>query len=132
MEKQLQAIIEAFEAEQISVHDAIDQIFSISGKEVDKYLLFNYWQTEDLEDLCKRLALQPIQDWKEIDYKRAKEMIEEVLENIIDDAIIEQNCEALGKRYSKPSGKVLEIITQDDLNIDQMVDKLKENTTFYL
>jgi hypothetical protein len=131
-QKELIAIIENWESGKHNITETLNDIFVLTGKQTDEYTLRTYWTTNSLEDLCEIFLTEPINDWEAIDDERAKRLIKEIFDNLGNDGIISRNEEALEKKYKKPSGFVIDLIFQQDLEIDGILSELKKDTTIYL
>ncbi|MFK7908763.1 MAG: hypothetical protein AB8B69_26780 [Chitinophagales bacterium] len=70
--------------------------------------------------------------WQEIDEDSAKEMLQQVFENLDNDELMDEYFEALEKQYRKPSGTISDFIFYNDLSINEITEKLKVNTLIYL
>jgi hypothetical protein len=132
-EKQLRQIINDFENGKIKGQSAIDQIKSLTGETVDIHYLSEYWEVESLDDFVKKLLIEPISDWKDIDDKRAIELINEIKTNRTDDSIVIRNSDALEKRYGKTTGTVrIKIFHEDITEPFKLLDELKKETRIFL
>lgn len=89
---------------------AIERILDLSGKTVGQYELENYWRSEDRKVFSQRLAIQPIQDWQEIDDTRALQLIDAINSDPCNEPVIDRNIEALAKQYGKTEDQLMEII----------------------
>ncbi len=120
-------IINDFENGKISSENALTEINKLSNVNVDLSWLCSYNSSMDLEMFVRVLTIEPIADWLEIGDKRATEIITEALDSIGDDAVIQRNFDALEKRYSKPTGTLLDWIFQDDvMDSNEILQLLKK------
>jgi hypothetical protein len=132
-EKQLRQIINYFENGKIKGQSAIDQINSLMGETIDIHYLSEYWEGESLDDFVKKLLVEPISDWKDIDDQRAIELINEIKTNITDDSIVIRNSDALEKRYRKTTGTVKAKIFHEDITDPfKLLNELKKETRIFL
>jgi hypothetical protein len=105
-EEILRHIINDFEAGVVRGEDAVVQLKSLTGKDIDLDYLKEYQASKSLDAFVKELATEPISDWSTIDDDRALNLIEEIFEHISDDSIFNMNSEALEKRYGKATGYI--------------------------
>jgi hypothetical protein len=132
-EKQLRQIINDFENGKIKGQLAIDQIMSLTGDTVEIHYLSEYWEGESLDDFVKKLLIEPISDWKDIDDKRAIELIDEIKTNRTDDSIVIRNSDALEKRYGKTTVTVrIKMFHEDITEPFKLLDELKKETRIFL
>ncbi|MDO4782140.1 MAG: hypothetical protein Q4A09_02860 [Capnocytophaga felis] len=130
---ELKRVIADFENGKFPVEEALDKIQKITEKRIDSYTLENYWRSASLDDFCDELLSHPIENWREITDSKALELIQEIIENIENDAVLQRNSEALEKRYGKEEGFVEDLIFNLDINIaEEILSKLKEDTILYL
>jgi len=134
MEKllELQSIVKKYEESKSTLFETISSIKDFTGKEVTQYDLDNYWAYQDLENFCKNLLIEPIEEWQNIDDEKALILIAEILDNVSDDAIIARNSEALEKRYGKPQGTVVDMIFYEELNEIEILNQLKKDNIIQL
>ncbi len=126
---QLKQIIEEYEKGEVSYDQAKTAIFNITGKLIDQHNLDNYWTSEDLETFVRRLTRQPVADWQQIDDGKAIVLIEEILQNVEDTAILDVNGQALEKRYGKPEGTVSDYIFEQNITEpEQLLEELRKDT----
>ena len=126
-------LVQAFEAKQISVEKAVEEINKISVKPVDIEWLTTYWNAIDLDEFIDLLTFPEIENWNNLDDESSIKLIEEALENISRDALFQRNTEALERRYSKPEGNISDWIFHDDIdNPNEILDLLKKDATIYL
>lgn len=131
--EEIKKIISLFEENKESAKKTLENIYEITGKNIDIYTLENYWRSENLDDFVKRLITPSINDWKNINDDRAIILIKEILENLGNNAILDVNSDALEKRYSKPTGTVIDYIYyQNILEATEMLKLLKKNTVISL
>jgi len=71
-------------------------------------------------------------NWKEIDEKQTRKMLQEVFDDLTNDGLMSLYFDALEKRYKKPTGTISNYIFYDDLSIDEIIKKLKIDTVIYL
>ncbi len=69
---------------------------------------------------------------KEIDDEKAKQLLNEIFENLENDDLIETNTKALEKKYRKPEGTISDFIFYEDLSINEIMQKLKIDNVTYL
>jgi hypothetical protein len=74
-ENKLRQIIDDFENGKLKGQVAIEQIQDLTGELIDIGYLSEYWASEDLDMFVKKLLIEPITNWNEIDDKRAIELI---------------------------------------------------------
>jgi len=134
MEKliELQLFVKRYEEKKASLIETISLIKDLTSKEITQYELDNYNASQDLENFCKGLLIEPINDWNNINDEKALILIVEILDNVNDDVIISRNCEALEKRYRKPQGTVIEMIFDEELNENEILIQLKKDTAIQL
>jgi hypothetical protein len=131
-EKVRQLIVD-FENGKISSDSALSEINELANVDLDLSWLYSYNSSIDLEMFVRILTIEPIVDRKEIDDKRAIEIINEALGSIGDDAILQRNFEALEKKYSKPTGALSGWIFQNDImDSNELLQLLKKNTSIAL
>ena len=128
----VQSIVLKYENAELGANEATQLIKSLTGKDVSKYDLDNYYASQDLESFCRGLCFEPIKDWQDIDDEKAINLIEEILGDVSDDSMITRNAEALEKRYGKSTGTVTNLIFHDNLNASQVLNALKRQTTIQL
>jgi len=132
-ERKLRQIINDFESGKIKGQIAIEQIHDLTGDLIDIEYLNEYWASEDLDMFVKKLLIEPITNWNEIDDKRAIELINEIKNNITDDSIVERNSTALEKRYGKSTGTVRTKIYYENItDPNKILDELKKETRIFL
>lgn len=86
-----------------------------------------------LGNFCEMLLVEPIMDWQDIDDARAIQMVQEILDNVTDDAVLLKNGEALEKRYRKASGFLGGLIFHSGIESpNEILKELKKDTTIYL
>jgi len=131
--EEIKNIISLFEENKESSKKTLENIYEVTGKNIDIYTLENYWRSENLDDFVKRLIIPSINDWENINDNRAIILIKEILENLGNNAILDVNADALEKRYSKPTGTVIDYIYyQNILEATEMLKLLKKNTVISL
>ena len=59
--EQIVSLIKAYEAGELTFEQVRSEIENQTGKVVAQYTLDNYWRSEDIEELAKRLAMPPIE-----------------------------------------------------------------------
>lgn len=129
----IKKLILNFEEGAITSDDVVIKINKISTGKLDTYCLNNYWRAESLNDLVKRISVDPITDWKEIDDNKALFLIKNTIENFSDDGIIRKNSEALEKRYQKPEGTLNQLICYSNHNTPiEILNELKKDTVIRL
>ncbi|WP_343615337.1 hypothetical protein [Flavobacterium sp.] len=134
MEKliELQLLVKRYEERKATLIETISSIKDLIGKEITQYELDSYNASQDLENFCKVLLIEPINDWNSIDDEKALILIVEILDNVNDHVIISRNCEALEKRYHKSQGTVMEMIFDEELNENEILIQLKKDTAIQL
>ncbi|WDF59434.1 hypothetical protein PQ462_22330 [Flavobacterium sp. KACC 22758] len=130
--EEIKVIIQKYENKEAEFSDVTAIIKSLTGKDVSQNDLDNYWTYQDLESFCKGLIIESIENWKDIDDSMARNLIREILDNLIDDSIIARNSEALEKRYGKPQGTVVSMIFDEELTEEEIVIELKNNDIIQL
>lgn len=79
------------------------------------------------------LNLSEVIHWKDIDEKRALEMIKDIIENSDNDSILKYNSDALEKRYSKTKGWLIDkIFFMDEVNPEKILKELKKDDRIFL
>gem|GEM_PF-1379983 len=130
---QIKQIIIDYENKILPFEKVIDMIKELTSKSIDKYDLDNYWTNTDIDSFVKRIATLEFTNWKNIEDELALELINEILENITDDSILERNMNALEKRYSKPTGKIIDWIFHRNITVpNEILELLKQNTSIAL
>lgn len=71
-------------------------------------------------------------NWKRIDRGIARKMLETILDNLSDEKILIEYCDALEKRYRKPQSTITNYIFYDEFTVDEILDKLEKDTVTYL
>ncbi|WP_146088862.1 hypothetical protein [Neolewinella xylanilytica] len=132
MRPQVRSLIIDYLNDQISAEHTLRQIMDLTGKHISEYELNNYWRSEDLESFIDRLALQSL-DPKTIDDDRAIELLQSILDNLGDHALLIRNSEALEIKYRKPSGTVVNLIFYKEIeDVSSLLLALKIDTVTYL
>lgn len=127
---QIIRVVQEYEQGKRGTNETIKMIFDISGHEVDRDYLDNYWRSEDLESFANFLAMEEIADWEQIDDNRALELIKEIFNDLNNDPVIYRNAEALEKRFNKPEGRITGLIFEQNITDPEAVlSELKKNTT---
>ena len=124
--------IRAFEETEATFEQTRDVIMRLTGKEVARYDLENYWKAESVEDFAKMLSTPDLEDWESIDDERALNLIKEAL---IDPGgvIFMRNAEALEKRYRKTTGFLSDLVFHEDGTCpSELLAKLSEDTVIRL
>ena len=130
---ELISTIELFENGQVDLEQTLKKVAQLTGKEVDKYAICNYWTYTSLDNFCDTLLAEPIVDWHTIDEQAALILIREMMKNTANDRILERNGEALEKKYRKTTGFVCNLIFHSEYESDiDILDELKKYTTIYL
>ena len=131
--EEVKNLIISFENNDQSLEVVLQSINKLIDKNVTEYELTNYWRSDNLENFVNTLVAESIKDWQDIDDDRALQLINEILSNVSDDAILSVNGEALEKRYAKSSGTLCDWVFQDDISDpNEILRLLKENTTLLL
>lgn len=130
--EEIKVIIQKYENKEAEFSDVTAIIKSLTGKDVSQNDLDNYLTYQDLESFCKGLIIESIENWKDIDDSMTRNLIREILDNLIDDSIIARNSEALEKRYGKPQGTVVSMIFDEELTEEEIVIELKNNDIIQL
>ena len=132
-QEQIKQIIIDYENKIISGEKAVSLINSLIDKAVEKHELDNDWSYTDIDSFSKKLAMPEIKEWQQIDDEEALRLIREIFENLGDDSILDRNMNALEKRYSKPTGRLITWIFHEDINEPEEILKLlKQNTSIAL
>ncbi|MBL6446031.1 hypothetical protein JMN32_06905 [Fulvivirga sp. 29W222] len=127
---QIICVVREYEQGKRGTNETIKMIYDISGHEVDRDYLDNYWRSEDLDSFAGFLAIEAIIDWKQIDDHRALGLIKEILSDLTDDPVIYRNAEALEKRFGKPEGKIDDLIFgQNITDPEALLLEMKKSTT---
>jgi len=133
MKAQVEDVILRFESGSTSSEAACAEIHRLTGKEIDRFTLCSYSASESLDEFVRRLCQPPIEDWREINDARAIGLIEQIRQDVADDAVFERNAEALEKRYRKPGGTVSDLIFgRHSLTPREILAELKKDTVIYL
>tara|TARA_R110002049_G_scaffold307912_1_gene510127 strand:+ start:66 stop:479 length:414 start_codon:yes stop_codon:yes gene_type:complete len=129
----IKKIILEFEDGKLDIESALVQIKKLSDKEITEYDLENYWRSEGLDEFARNIAMPELEEWNEIDDKRALELIKEMIEKINDTALILRNATALEKRFRKSSGTVMELVFQKGIESEnKILTELKKDTVIKL
>ncbi|UII30486.1 hypothetical protein LVD17_19530 [Fulvivirga ulvae] len=127
---EIMRVVREYEQGKKGTNETIKKIFEISGHEVDRDYLDNYWRSEDLESFAGFLAIEEISDWDQIDDSRALSLIREMLNDLNNDPVIYRNSEALERRFNKPEGKITKLIFEQNItDPEALLVELKKNTT---
>ena len=70
--------------------------------------------------------------WKRIDRSIARKMLETIIDNLNDEKVLIEYCDALEKRYRKPQSTITNYIFYGDLTVNEILDKLEKDTVTYL
>ncbi|MEM9998998.1 MAG: hypothetical protein AAF809_14945 [Bacteroidota bacterium] len=125
-------LISAFEAGQSTAEEAAAEIRALTGKFVDALTVSEYWGAESLESLARRLCTEPLADWATLSDENALALIQQVLDEIGDDAVWARNSEALERRYRKPSGTLSDLIFHEDVtDAARILEHLRIDTVRY-
>lgn len=131
--EELKKIILQFEKGKETIDNTLRLIYKITGKNIEPYSIENYWRSEGLDNFVKRLVAQPLEDWQNIDDKMAVVLIKEIFDNLGNDALLDINTNALEKRYSKPTGTIIDYIFHQSLSDpNEILRLLKKNTVITL
>jgi len=131
--EKVKKLILQLEKGQETMDNTLVSISKIVGKNIDPYVITNYWRSENLDNFVKRLVAPSIDNWQDINDARAIVLIKEILENLGDDAILSENADALEKRYSKPTGTITDYIFYQNISeANEMLKLLKKNTVISL
>lgn len=132
MKAHVTAVIESFEAEEITEAEALAKLHEVTGRVVDPGWLRHYWNSESLEEFVDRLSASPIGDWQELTDDDAIRLIAEYFKTESRgrrDSIEE----ALDRRFGKPTGTLSELIHQRDISEPaRILEELKRDTRIYL
>ncbi|NRB81816.1 MAG: hypothetical protein HRU38_24675 [Saccharospirillaceae bacterium] len=124
--------INEFESGAIKLKSALRKINEIATTEIDTYSLENYWRSESLEDFVKTISIELVKNPQSITDDQALKLIQEILDNIIENALIHRNSIALETRFSKPSGTVVNYIFQEDItDSHEILVKLKTDSVIH-
>jgi hypothetical protein len=129
-ENRMFRLVNDYEDGKISSSIAIAEFNKLSNRPIDKYILDNYWRSEDLEKFVSRFAIDEIKYWREINDSEAKKLINEIKKNPNNIALEERNIVALEKKYAKPEGSLYGIIYEK--STDKILEFLKLDDIIYL
>lgn len=62
----------------MSITETISLIEDLIGKSISKYDFDNYYASQDLDNFCKILCIEPIENWPETDDDKALSLIQEI------------------------------------------------------
>ncbi|MBL7762481.1 MAG: hypothetical protein JNL23_03555 [Chitinophagaceae bacterium] len=129
----LKSLIELYENAQLDFKQVQLSVNEITGKTISEEEIKDYWTYTSLDNFCEMLLIEPITDWQDIDDAKALLLIEEVLDNVTNDALLTRNSEALEKRYRKPSGFLNDLVFHSDINSpNEILKQLKKDKTINL
>ncbi len=118
---------------QISTEDALSQINELAQTKISHYELVSYSGYTDQDSFVDQITQKPLLNWQDIGDEEAIDLIEEILLNTDNDALLDRNSEALEKRYRKPTGKVRNYIFHEAiLTSGDILAELKKDTVFYI
>jgi hypothetical protein len=103
MKTRVTAIIESFEAEEITEAEALAKLQEVTERVVDAGWLRHYWNSESLEDFVDRLCATPIADWQQLRDDDALRLIAEYFQTG-SRGHLDSIEEALERRFGKPTG----------------------------
>lgn len=127
------SILKAFENGEFNIGETLKKVNSITSRVVEKDEILEYWSYTSLDELVELLLIPSIENWHDIDDNRAIFLITEIINNIGNDSILERNSDALEKRYSKPSGSLLDWIFYDDVIEPEIIlERLKKDDVIFL
>lgn len=132
MEEKLKDLILNYENGTRTTEEVLKEINKIANIEIDSYYLDNYWRSQSLEEFCRYLSTPSYEDISIIDDNLAMEMIKEIVDNVTDVQVFTRNSEALEKKYNKPSGTLSDLIFQEDLDVVEILNRLKKDTVIRL
>ncbi len=131
--KKIKEVVTNYESGVFTIDKAIEKLNTLLLKKITHEDIIEFWGHTDVDNLVEKLSISPIENWQEIDDKVALLLINEILNNLDNDAIIERNSQALEKRFSKPNGFVDDCIFIEDINdSDLILKKLKEDNIILL
>lgn len=124
--EKLSQLIQAFERTDFLDEQYKPQIQSLAKKKVDWYLVENYYKSISLEDLCQILLTPNIENWQTLTDDECLNLIQEILDDVCNVAIVDRNMDALHKRY--PNLSVCDLIFwQDETNAKVILERLKNS-----
>ncbi|WFF37729.1 hypothetical protein LU290_05470 [Moraxella nasibovis] len=122
--EQLSQLIQAFERTDFTDKQYKPQIQSLAKKKVDWGLVENYYKSISLDDLCQILLMPEIENWQDLTDDECLNLIQEILDDVCNVAIVDRNMDALHKRY--PNLSVCDLIFwQDETNAKVILERLK-------
>lgn len=135
MEDKIRTIIQDYEAKKLEYDTARDALFELTGKKVEQSFLDEYWRSQDLKEVVHMLAMKSLENWQHLSDEDALVLVQEILDNVANDALLQRNCEALEKRFSKPTGTISNLVfypEEEDLTAEKILEKLKKGTVIRL
>ncbi|WP_020597836.1 hypothetical protein [Spirosoma panaciterrae] len=133
IKRKIKSLINKFEMGQISTEDALSQINELAQTKISHYELVSYSGYTDQDSFVDQITQKPLLNWQDIGDEEAIDLIEEILLNTDNDALLDRNSEALEKRYRKPTGKVRNYIFHEAiLTSGDILAELKKDTVFYI
>ena len=133
LKNKIKELIIGFENGKETAEKTVENINELSSVKIDVDFLRDYWRSSDLESFVELISISEIENWTEIDDEYAEKLIEEILNNLGNDALINRNSTALEKRFKKPTGTMSDWIFYDDItDRTKILELLKTNTTIQL
>lgn len=133
MKDQIKNIVLLYEDDKITFEDASERIKNITGRIISKNVLDNYWKGQSLDEFISDWSYS-ITDYQKVnDDKKALELINDILSNILNDSKVAQLSFLLEKSYAKSEGTIAEWIFTDDIDdANKILSLLKQDTNIYL
>ncbi|MBE7501236.1 MAG: hypothetical protein HS113_13205 [Verrucomicrobiales bacterium] len=132
MKAHVTAIVESFEAEEITEAEALAKLQEITGRVVDAGWLRHYWNSQSLRDFVDRLCAGPIADWQQLTDDDAIRLIAEYFQTE-SPGRRDSVEDALDRRFGKPTGTLRDLIHQRDMSEPATIlEELKRDTRIYL
>ena len=133
MKEEIQNLLIDHSDGKVSFKKLENRIFQLIGKRIDRYEVENYWRSESLDSYVGRLITKPIDHPEQIDDLKAKELIQEILNNLANDPIIERNSDALERRFGKSEGTMSDLIFDKGISdVESILMELKKDTIINL
>lgn len=130
--EKVKKVILDFEKGDISAESTVQKIYDITLMKIDALRLKNYWRSESMEAFIDSITYEVYKEWKEIDDVIALKLLNEIKDNIGDDAILARNSEALERRFKKPTGIIVDLLFQNDFKNEEILRQLKIDTVTLL
>jgi len=131
--ERIKSLVIEFEKNQISSEFALEEINKYSNQRVDIGWLSSYQSSIGLDMFVRILTIALIEEDCIINDDKAIVLLQEILNNIGDDALLHMNFEALEKRYSKSTGTISNWIFYEDItDTSYLLKLLKTNSSITL